>query len=175
VTRDTKDWTWVLQERCPECGFDAGDLHREDIGTRVLTAAQALRAAVTAPGARTRPAPDVWSPLEYGCHTRDVCQVFDTRLQLVLTEDDPTFANWDQDATAVADDYAGQDPELVAGQLWEAAQVLAGRFNGVEDPHWDRTAGRSDGARFTVVSLGQYLTHDLVHHVWDLTGVPQET
>ena len=22
---DTKDWTWVLEQRCPECGFDAAD------------------------------------------------------------------------------------------------------------------------------------------------------
>ena len=22
ITPDTKDWTWVLQRPCPECGFD---------------------------------------------------------------------------------------------------------------------------------------------------------
>ena len=27
-----------------------------------------------------------------------------------------------------------------------------------------------DGSRFTVLSLGQYLVHDLVHHVHDVTG-----
>lgn len=165
----------MLQERCPECGFDAGDLHREDIGTRVLLAARGLRDALAVADARVRPAPEVWSPLEYCCHARDVCRVFDSRLQHVLDEDDPVFANWDQDATAVQDDYAAQDPEVVATELWDAAQVLAGRFNGVVDPQWDRTAARSDGARFSVVTLGQYLVHDLVHHVWDLTGVPQPT
>jgi hypothetical protein len=24
VPPDTKDWTWVLERRCPECGFEAG-------------------------------------------------------------------------------------------------------------------------------------------------------
>ena len=57
-----------------------------------------------------RPSPDTWSALEYGCHVRDVFRRFDERLHLMLSETDPQFANWDQDATAVEDDYAGQDP-----------------------------------------------------------------
>lgn len=38
---------------------------------------------------------------------------------------------------------------------------------------WERTGLRSDGAQFTVLTLGQYLVHDPVHHVWDVTGVRQ--
>ena len=26
ITPDDKDWTWVIEERCPECGFDAGSV-----------------------------------------------------------------------------------------------------------------------------------------------------
>ena len=175
ITADSKNWTWVLQQRCPECGFDAGELDREDIGTRLLQAAKDLRGALAQPGARDRPTPDVWSPLEYGCHTRDVCRVFDGRLQLILTAEDAAFSNWDQDATALADDYAGQDPAVVSTQLWDDAQVLAGRYNGLDDAQWDRTGSRSDGSRFTALSLGQYLVHDLAHHVWDVTAERQVT
>ena len=28
VVPDTKDWTWVLGEQCPECGFIAADVAR---------------------------------------------------------------------------------------------------------------------------------------------------
>ena len=68
-------------------------------------------------GGRGQPAPVAghWSALEYGCHVRDVFRRFDERLHLMLSETDPLFANWDQDATAVEDDYAGQDPVVVAG------------------------------------------------------------
>jgi hypothetical protein len=27
---------------------------------------------------------------------------------------------------------------------------------------------RSDGSEFTVLTLGQYALHDLVHHLWDV-------
>ncbi|MCU1593898.1 MAG: methyltransferase type 12 [Frankiales bacterium] len=174
MTPDTKDWTWVLDSACPECGFEAGELHREDIGTRLLLAARTLKDRLADADARTRPAPGVWSPLEYACHTRDACEIFEQRLQEMLATEHPSFTNWDQDATADAEAYGSQDPVVVAGQLWEAAQVAASRFNGVNENQWDRTGSRSDGATFSIVSLGQYFVHDLVHHVWDVTGEPQE-
>jgi hypothetical protein len=174
IEPDSKDWTWVLRQACPECAFQAAELHREDIGTRLLKAAKSLRDAVLAPDARERPRPDTWSALEYVCHTRDACQVFDERLQLMLAVDEPVFANWDQDETAAAGDYPDQDPGTVSQQLWDGALVLAARFNGVSEDDWERSGLRSNGSEFTVVTLGQYLVHDLVHHVWDLTGLPQD-
>ena len=31
IVPDSKDWTWVLERRCPECGFDSSALSREKI------------------------------------------------------------------------------------------------------------------------------------------------
>ncbi len=60
--------------------------------------------------AAVRPAPHLWSPLEYACHVRDVNRLFDERVRLMLAEDDATFANWDQDRTAVDEDYGEPGP-----------------------------------------------------------------
>jgi hypothetical protein len=68
----------------------------------------------------------------------------------MLEQDDPTFPNWDQDATAIADRYQDQEPAVVAGQLREAADRIAGRFAGLSPDQWERTGTRSDGARFTL-------------------------
>ncbi len=73
------------------------------------------------PAPTLRPAPAVWSPLEYACHVRDVFDLACVRVELMLTEDAPRFANWDQDATAIDDDYPSQDPQAVADQLVEQA------------------------------------------------------
>jgi hypothetical protein len=117
-----------------------------------------------------RPTEDRWSPLEYGCHVRDLFRIFDGRLVLMLTEDNPTFENWDQDATAAEGDYGTQHPGTVATALYEAASVLAGRFENVEEGQWKRPGTRSNGSLFTVESLGIYLIHDPVHHLWDVSG-----
>jgi hypothetical protein len=119
-------------------------------------------------GLRRRPVPTVWSPLEYGCHVRDVFRIFVGRLEALRIADDPEFANWDQDRTALDDGYAGQDPGEVAEALVVAGRRVADGFASVGPDEWGRTGRRSDGARFTVDSLGRYLLHDPVHHLVDV-------
>jgi len=99
---------------------------------------------------------------------RDVFRIFDVRLRLMLTEDDPRFPDWDQDATAAAERYNEQDPGTVGRELALAAASLADAFSAVRLPDRDRTGRRSDGARFTVTTLAQYLLHDPVHHLYDV-------
>jgi predicted carbohydrate-binding protein with CBM5 and CBM33 domain len=89
----------------------------------------------------------------------------------MLTEDDPLYPNWDQDETAVVDDYASQRPGVVAGELASAAEALAASFAAVSDDQWLRQGRRSDGATFTVETFARYLMHDPIHHLYDVTGV----
>jgi hypothetical protein len=170
VTPDTKDWTWVLRRPCPECGFDSRSVVREEVPALLRGNAARWRALLAGGEVRSRPRPGVWSPLEYGCHVRDACRVYDERVRLMLTTDDPAYPNWDQDATAVAEHYGDQDPGVVAEELDRAAGALADRFAGVSGGGWQRTGTRSDGASFTVESIGRYFLHDVVHHVHDVTG-----
>ncbi|QKE83028.1 DinB family protein [Arthrobacter sp. NEB 688] len=165
---DTKDWTWVLERACPDCGFDPQAVGSDDVARLVAATTDPWPAVLARPDAAVRPDAATRSPLEYACHVRDVCRLFEQRLALLLTADDPTFDNWDQDATAVADRYGEQDPATVAAELREAAAGLADRFSGVEDVAWSRTATRSDGARFTTLSFGRYGLHDLAHHLTDV-------
>jgi len=169
ITPDTKDWTWVLERPCPECGFDTQGFPVEAVPGMIMANAAAWQPALEG-DARTRPEPDKWSPLEYACHVRDVFRLYDQRLELMLSQDDPLFPNWDQDATAVANRYADQDPAEVAVALSEAGQAIATRFAGVTGSQWQRTGRRSDGARFTVETFARYFVHDPVHHLYDVTG-----
>ena len=127
IAPDTKDWTWVLQRRCPECGYVASATTRPAVPGLIRENAAAWEAALLR-------------------------------------------RNWDQDATAVADQYQDQDPGVVSGQLTEAAHRIARRFAGLTDAQWERTGSRSDGARFTVDSFARYLIHDPVHHLHDVGG-----
>ena len=168
ITPDTKDWTWVLQEPCPECGYDATAVDPTTIGERVRAAIPRWQEALRREDVRRRPRDDVWSALEYACHVRDVFTTFDGRLLLLLTFDGAEFANWDQDATAVEGQYAEQDPADVSTALAAAGASVAARFDGVSGQQWDRTASRSDGARFTTASFGRYFLHDVEHHLHDV-------
>ncbi|MFE6748976.1 DinB family protein [Kitasatospora purpeofusca] len=172
IVPDTKDWTWVLEQPCADCGLDAGAVVREDVAGMVRANAAGWTAVLGGDPEelRRRPRPEIWSDLEYACHVRDVFRLFRVRLDLMLDQDDPLFANWDQDATAVAERYGEQRPDVVVVELAEAAEALAAAFEGVAGARWARTGSRSDGARFTVESFARYLIHDPVHHLYDVTG-----
>ena len=168
ITPDTKNWTWVLGQVCPECGFDAGSFDPATMSSAVRANAAEWLAVLADPRVRDRPAPDIWSALEYSCHIRDVFVLFNERLRLMLENDNPTYQNWDQDATAVSERYGDQDPADVIPALAHAAGELADRFATVSGDQWSRRGTRSDGAKFTVHSFAQYLIHDPVHHLHDV-------
>ena len=172
IVPDDKDWTWVLEHRCPECGFMASAVAPESVAALLRDNAAAWRRVLQQPDdvVRRRPTGDRWSPLEYACHVRDVCTLYVERLDLMLRLDDPLYPNWDQDATAVEERYGEQEPSAVSAQLADAATGLADAFDGVTGEQWFRTGRRSDGARFDIAGFSRYLVHDPVHHLFDVTG-----
>jgi hypothetical protein len=168
IIPDEKDWTWVLTTPCPECGYLGADVDPHGVAEGLRANSRAWRGLLDHASARVRPSDDRWSAVEYGCHVRDVFRRFQVRLACMLEEDDPTFENWDQDATAIELRYAEQDAATVVPEIEEAGAVLADQFAAVPTDAWARPGRRSDGAQFTVATLGQYLLHDPVHHVWDV-------
>jgi hypothetical protein len=169
IPSDAKDWTWVLQRPCGECGFDVTTHPRDEVAGEIRENALEWQSVLRGETVATRTTANKWSELEYGCHVRDVLQVFAARLHRMLSEDNPHFENWDQDETAIAGHYDQQDPTTVARELLEAADVLAARYEGVSGVQWSRPGIRSDGAHFTVESLALYGLHDPIHHLWDVT------
>ena len=171
IEPDTKDWTWVLREPCPECGFVAAELSRSELGRLLRADAAGWVAVLSQPGATQRPDAHTWSPLEYACHVRDVHRIFGERLALMLDQDEPTFANWDQDVTAVEDRYDQQAPAVVGPELVEAAEAVAATYDGLRgapEVTWERRGLRSNGSEFTVDSIARYHLHDVLHHSHDV-------
>jgi len=167
---DDKDWTWAAERPCPDCGFDPLTVEGSGLGDALRATTGRWRAVVARRDAGHRPASGVWSPLEYACHVRDVHRVFTERVALMLSRDDPGFANWDQDAAAVEGRYFEQDPAAVSDQIAAATDETAAQYDAVPTDAWERTGRRSNGSAFTVLSIGRYHLHDVVHHLHDVHG-----
>ncbi|MBT1002099.1 DinB family protein [Paenarthrobacter sp. DKR-5] len=170
IIPDGKDWTWVLTRPCPECGFDAQGVTPATVASTVPTLVPRWQSVLRRPDAEERPDESTWSPLEYAAHVRDVFSLFDHRLHLMLEQEDPGFADWDQDATALAEDYAHQQPEKVSAELAAAGAEIAASFAAVRPAQWQRRGTRSNGSVFTVETFSQYFLHDVVHHLHDVDG-----
>ena len=167
IEPDTKDWTWVLGEACPECGFDSRTFLREEVGAMLREVAAEWHEALTGDSdIHRRSRPDHWSILEYGGHVRDVFDLFEKRIrQMLKKRKAPTFRDWDQEAAA--ERYAAEEPAKVAYALASNAGKVADLLDRVGGDEWDRRGTRSDGAEFTVESISRYLLHDVEHHLWD--------
>jgi hypothetical protein len=169
LTPDTKDWTWVLERPCTECGFDPAALPRDSFAQAVRDSASTWTLVLARDGVATRANENRWSELEYACHVRDVYRVMDGRLASMLSDDDPLFQNWDQDETAIIERYDKQDPATVSTELSLGAAQFAQRIDTIGPSEWLRPGTRSNGSRFTVETLVRYGLHDLLHHQWDVS------
>ena len=170
IEPDDKDWTWVLHRPCPECAFVAADVDPATVGGRVGAHVVRWQKVLARPQVATRPDPGRWSDLEYACHVRDVFTVFAGRIDQMLAEDPARFANWDQDAAALENDYAHADPARVAHELGSEGRRLKGSLGRIGAGDWQRRGLRSNGSEFTTATLVQYLLHDLEHHLVDVDG-----
>ncbi|MFN0028098.1 MAG: DinB family protein [Acidimicrobiales bacterium] len=171
IIPDDRDWTWVLNRRCPDCGFDASAARGNEVATLMrANAAGWMALGQTGAIKAGRDRRQRWSSLEYAAHVRDVYRLADERLGLLIHEENPLFANWDQDRTAIEDGYDTQDPAVVLAELTAAVDTVAARLDSITANQWERAGRRSDGSGFTINSLARYIVHDPIHHLWDLTG-----
>ena len=167
---DTKDWTWVTERPCPECGFDPAAVSPEALPGLILDASARFQRALEGRGAERRPQPTTWSPIEYARHVADVCEVMTTRLSLILASDGAgaEFEDWDQDLAATEEEYWLSDANATRVLVGERAKAAAKAWAEPEGEQWEWTGVRSNWSRFTALSLGRYFAHDLIHHLHDV-------
>lgn len=116
-----------------------------------------------------RPAPDVWSAIEYAAHSRDITALHAFGVEQALTVDEPTYPPIMADdlVEAVAAGYIGDDPEAVVDTLDAQACRLAQRAGDAGGAAWQRGLTIGD-ERSTVRRMLEHALHDSLHHVDDV-------
>jgi hypothetical protein len=118
----------------------------------------------------TRHLPEQWSPLEYGCHVRDVLLVQRERVLLARRVECPAFEPMGRDERVEHDGYADQDPADVARQLTDAANLFANVLARLDERAWERTVIYS----YPVPSerslrwVAVHTWHEVRHHLQDV-------
>jgi hypothetical protein len=158
--------------RCHDCGFDYDDDADAEIATRIRESGPrfGVPLARAGEGARTRPAPDVWSALEYACHVRDVLAVQRERLDRALAEDNPVLEARGMFRWADEHQYGTQDPSLVLRQLRANADSLATAISALSPAEWARPlvyGHPQQPAERTVRWFLRHTLHECEHHLAD--------
>jgi DinB superfamily len=159
-------------DRCAECGFeyrlDEADRARVEITGCAAALGDILRDGDV--DLRSRREPRLWSPLEYGCHVRDVLIVQRERVLRARREERPSFAPMGRDERVEHDGYATQDPRDVARQLTDAAALFAHVLDRLGREDWEREV-TYNYPRHMVRSLrwvAVHTAHELRHHLQDV-------
>lgn len=162
------------QERCEECGF----VYRLDDAAATVAAragrafAQEMAQLLRKPGARVRGRrrPEVWSPLEYGCHLRDVFLVQRERVLAARRVERLELAPMGRDERVEHDGYESQEPADVARQLEDAALMFAGVLARFGAGDWDREVlyPYPDPTPRTLGWVAVHTVHEARHHLMDV-------
>jgi hypothetical protein len=160
-------------EGCGECGFVYGDLPRSEVSRSLAEVAAQYVARVSAtPGEalRRRPSPEVWSPLEYAAHVRDVLEVQRERVMVALLHDAPTFEPMGRDERVTEWRYNEQDPVAVAHELRRNADDLCNVLDSLDDGGWARIGiyNWPERAERDVTWIARHTVHEQVHHLFDI-------
>lgn len=161
-----------MTDPCAGCGFTY-DLRRaasagQDI--RASAADVAILMSNNEIGVRSRVRPDVWSPLEYACHLRDVLLVQRERVLAARRANGHDCASMGREERAEHDGYREQDPAAVARQLADAAALFSNVLARLSADDWDRTVlyhypeTRERSLRWVAV----HTVHELQHHLLDI-------
>ena len=165
---------------CEQCGFnyDTGDL-QSTVTTLIRQAADcsmSLTKAAAGPDpdvVRLRPAPDVWSAIEYACHVRDVLEVQRHRIAQCLAEDRPVYAPMDRTGRVKELKYEDQDPMEVAAALMRFAREFGAAARVLTPPQLGRLGLYNYPVRAprTLGWVIRHTAHEIQHHRHDITTI----
>jgi DNA segregation ATPase FtsK/SpoIIIE, S-DNA-T family len=161
---------------CRGCGFRHGDVATSTVSDRLLdTVAELCAEVADLPDAvvRRRPAPTVWSVLEYCCHLRDVLVTQRERVVRALVEDRPEFPPMHRDERAALTRYLEEEPAWVVTHLRAVAEMAAWTFASLGAAQWTRTCVYSypEPATRDLAWLGRHTVHEAVHHLADVRRI----
>jgi hypothetical protein len=160
----------VEHETCSACGFDGAEYDDAALLARLRALGPAWRAALEDAGdeLRVRPAPGVWSAIEYAAHSRDITLLHVFGVEQALTHDEPVLPAVDPGlADAAAGSYGSEDLADVVAALGAAADQLAARADDAGTGSWSRGLTLGD-SRVEVRRLLEHALHDSTHHLDDV-------
>lgn len=162
------------RELCVECGFDStrwrvrdAVTHMEALGWWWRNALAGLDQAEVA----RRPAPAVWSPLEYGVHSAFATAVLRGSLERVLTGDAWSATDRVNPPSAHA---SPDDAPLVVGRdqllddLEREGRQMAAVARAADTDRWSRPVERGGRPPLRADSLLFHAVHDASHHQMDV-------
>lgn len=162
-----------MSESCPVCGFVWDDVTADAVGPRLSTAAAGFGEVLLGTPEevlRAQPDPDVWTPLEYAGHVRDVLFNLRDRVVLGFNEDNPVTKSMYGGVRIARGMQADDPPDEVAVTIAAGARLLARTVAVLTPEELQRTAvyGWPREAARPLLWIAAQALHEAEHHLTDV-------
>lgn len=159
-------------EHCEVCGFAWDAIDPDEVAGSVRDATSAMADLLVDHAGRAlgRAAPDRWSPVEYGCHVRDVLGNVRDRIVLALVEDNPTPHPMFGTPRVDLGLYARDVPAVTARDLVSAGDLFARTIECLPEGAGRRTLfyGWPRAATRPIDWVAAQALHECRHHLDDV-------
>ena len=156
---------------CDICGIDYPTTTTDEALAAIATLPDRLRVTVQAIAGevlRVRPSPEVWSPIEYLVHVRDVFTSATIRLYRTRTEDVPAVEPLFNDLRAARFSYSRRSAEAVLDEIADDVEGFLTEAGRMPEEGWDRLLRRLPGEARTARWLVRQTMHEGEHHLRDI-------
>jgi hypothetical protein len=159
-----------MEETCSECAFDESLARPEDVALALPPLATAIGndiGALSLELARRRPAPEVWSPVEYLGHLRESMAFHRWLIETALAEDSPLIPMVDPDESVAKAGYADADINGLFGQFERRVDRLCQLLQELDGVAVNRKLTLDD-RQLTVGLVARSAWHECHHHRGDI-------
>ena len=113
---------------------------------------------------KRRPSPGKWSAHEHACHLAAVHPLFNSRLDLMLSESNPRLNPYFPDKEDEDDALLKVDLGEALNRFVRDRQNLVVRLRGLSNEEWERTANHGEYSHYSVFIMFRHLAmHDMLH------------
>ena len=163
----------TTNERCTEdfCGFEWDAVISSEVGQRIIKSAAEIANLISSNStSNSRPTNEVWSPVEYAGHVRDVLFNIRDRLIVAINEDNPLCKGLFGTSRIELGLYKNDAPAVVAEELRVAASLFARTWDRIPETIRDRTMvyGWPRLADRSLHWVAAQALHEVEHHLSDI-------
>jgi hypothetical protein len=168
----------TISWKCPECGLEYDLISPRDAAAAVRTFPRRYRNLLTHFGPdedvdeviRQRPAPDVWSALEYTAHVAQVLDLIAPIIRQISAENNPHLYFFDSDQQAAEQQYNDWPLLKALGELESACADLSMAIEYMDPADWNRK-GTFDFGEREAIDMARNAVHEGAHHLRDVQKV----
>jgi len=115
-----------------------------------------------------RTIPDKWSLKELVCHLDRVQQLFEGRVDVVLTQDNPSIAKYDPERDKEFEKMVLLPTKDSLAAFLQSREKFADRLEKLSPAEWHRVGRHPEYPHYDVHFQVEYMVHHEAHHIYQM-------